>query len=296
MGSPPFGHYVLSPWREKLRLLAGGSRQGTVRRIFASTARRVSLFAHPDPFDIEVFADQRARLYPRDNLCEKRVYARPDSWDHEERARISQIIREFDGNKSLVFVDAGANVGLYSLYVLSEAKAAGRKVRVLAIEPDPINRQRLSFNIEASNAVDEVTIIDKAIGDSSRNGHLVFAGGNRGEIRLATKKELGGSEGLMEANSDSFVKVEIVPLLNLLEDQNLDHVDMLKIDIEGGEADVFKAFFEDAERSRLPRWIILETISQTGEAALAACLAAGYEVSLQTKMNAVLEYQKKQDG
>ena len=115
MGTPPFGHYALSPWREKLRLLAGGPRNGSVSRILTSLVPAVFATGAPDPFDLEIFNGQRARLYPRTNLCEKRVYARPDSWDHVERQKIAQIVQEHQGKIPLVFVDAGANVGLYSL-------------------------------------------------------------------------------------------------------------------------------------------------------------------------------------
>ena len=126
-----------------------------------------------------------------------------------------------------------------------------------------------------------------------KSGALIFGGDNRGEIRLATKDEL--ANGVEKTGSGGCVKVDIVPLNSLFVDEKLEVVDILKIDIEGGEADVFKAFFKQAKRAHFPRWIILETISTTGEAALQACLSAGYEVDLQTRMNAVLKLQTKQD-
>ncbi len=293
METPPFGHFALSPWREKLRLLAGRSGRGGVERIVASLARRVSQMAHPDPFDMEIFKGQRVRLYPRTNLCEKRVYARPDSWDHEERSKITQIIKDHDAGRPLVFVDAGANVGLYSLFLLGEARAFGRAVEVLAIEPDPTNRDRLAFNINASDAAAFVRIIDKALGIDDKSGMLIFSGSNRGEIRLATGQELAQIDD-MDMVSTS--KVDIVSLNGLFVEEKIGHVDLLKIDIEGGEVDVLKAFFAQAEHRVFPHWIILETISTTGEEALQSCLNAGYEVDLQTSMNAVLKLQTKQDN
>ncbi len=285
--------------------MAGGSRKGAVRRIFSSVARRAALFARPDPFDIEIFAGQRARLYPRDNLCEKRVFARSAWWDRKEREKISWIIAAHKADRPLVFVDAGANVGMYTLFVLGEAAVAGCDVRILAIEPDPVNRQRLAFNIEASGAADRVKIVDRALGSDAQTGHLTFAGSNRGEIRLATTNEMEASGHPADARekgratgktADEFVKVAIIPLATLLADENIETVDILKIDIEGGEADVFRAFFAKAEPALFPRWIVLETISGTGAAALKACQAAGYEIALQTRMNAVLKLQKTQDG
>jgi FkbM family methyltransferase len=279
MERPPFGHYNLAPWRETLRRLAGIERSGSLRRIIASLARRAAIAGHPDPFDLEVFEGQKVRLYPRDNLCEKRVFVNAETWDRQERASIRQMIEAGDRARPFRFVDAGAYVGLYSLFVYGAAQAVGRPVEILAIEPDPVNRQRLAYNIETSGAAGSARIVDKALGDGRQQGHLVFEGDNRGRIRLA---------GAGEGSSAGGVAVEIAPLAEVLRNAGLDGADLLKIDIEGGESAVLAAFFAGSGRDAYPRAIILETISATGGDALSACLEAGYRPRLQTRMNSVL--------
>lgn len=279
MERPPFGHYNLSPWRETLRRVAGIERTGSLRRIIASLARRAALAGRPDPFDLEVFEGQKVRLYPRDNLCEKRVFVNADAWDRQERAAIRDLIEAGDRARPFCFVDAGANVGLYSLFVHGAAEAAGRPVGILAIEPDPVNRRRLLYNIETSGAAGCTRIVERALGDGRQRGHLVFEGDNRGRIRLAGADEAGGS---------GRVAVEIAPLAEVLRDAGFEGADLLKIDIEGGESAVLAAFFAASRRAAYPRAIILETISATGGDALNACLAAGYRPRLQTRMNSVL--------
>ncbi len=73
--------------------------------------------------DVTVFASQRARLHPSDNICEKRVYLTPQLWDRAERALLGDIISNF-GGRTFRFADIGANVGLYTLFARAEALRA----------------------------------------------------------------------------------------------------------------------------------------------------------------------------
>lgn len=286
METPPFGHYHLSPWRETLRRLAGLERSGTFRRLFTSLARRAAQFGRSDPFDVEIFAGQQVRLYPRTNRSEKRVFVNAEAWDKAERARIIELIRAAPADRPFHFVDAGANTGLYSLFVFGAARAMGRQVEILAIEPDPTNRQRLVFNLKTSGAADRVIIIDKALGDDSERGQLAFIGDNR---RSPVASDAAGTDG-------ERMQIDTQPLQRVLEEAGMQPVDLLKINNDGaGEAAVFGPFFANSPRSLFPRAIILETISESGGDALALCLAAGYRTRLQTRRNNVLTLEER-DG
>src|ERR1700742_5167080 len=72
----------------------------------------------------------RLRLYPRRNGCEKNALFTPQMFDTMERRVLAEAVRARKGE--FVFVDVGANVGLYSLYL-----ASCGDVRTLAIEPQP---------------------------------------------------------------------------------------------------------------------------------------------------------------
>ena len=69
------------------------------------------------------------RCYLRDNTCERKFMFTPWRFDTEERRALTGSLRP-DG----VFVDIGANVGWYSLFVASQAGPASR---ILALEPQP---------------------------------------------------------------------------------------------------------------------------------------------------------------
>ena len=222
-----------------------------------------------DPFDVEPFPGQKARLYPRDNLSEKRVFGASQFWDFEERAVLAETISS--SASPFVFVDAGANVGLYTL----AARSAGA-VRGVAIEPDPENLRRLRFNLAASGA-DEITVADCALSDTDAEIRLSSAGSNRGEIAVSDV-----------APSDEGTSVAARPLLDVMRDVGLDRIDALKMDVEGMEDRVLGAFFRDAPAHLVPRMMILEARHGERTPALALALENGYIATRRTKLNVIL--------
>src|SRR3954470_25045641 len=77
----------------------------------------------------------RLRLYPRRNGCEKNALFTPQMFDPVERGILAAVAnRRLAESKTFTFVDIGANVGLYSLFV---AGCFGAAARILAIEPQP---------------------------------------------------------------------------------------------------------------------------------------------------------------
>ena len=77
----------------------------------------------------------RLRLHPRHNGCEKGLLFTPRLYEAPERAALAARIEAVRaGGRPFVFVDIGANVGLFSFFV---ASLAGSDATILAIEPDP---------------------------------------------------------------------------------------------------------------------------------------------------------------
>ncbi|MEM8841724.1 MAG: FkbM family methyltransferase [Pseudomonadota bacterium] len=269
MREPPFGTFALPALLEGLRRTATGMGRGAVARRLTSLIRRVCLAGRPDPIDVEPFPGQSARLYPRDNLSEKRVFGAVQFWDFAERAALTEALRTTSG--TFTFVDAGANVGLYTLAV----RSAGA-IRGLAIEPDPENLRRLSFNLAASGA-SEVTVAACALADQPGTIRLTAATGNRGEISVGTA-EAGGE----------VTEVAARPLLDVIAEAGLDRVDALKIDIEGMEEPVLAAFFARAPAKLRPGMIIIEARRGEETPALALLERNGYIATQRTKLNVIL--------
>ena len=77
-----------------------------------------------DAFDIELWG-LRLRLHPLGNGCEKNALFTPQMYDVMERDVLAQAIeRKLAAGASFTFVDVGANVGLYSLFVAARAGRA----------------------------------------------------------------------------------------------------------------------------------------------------------------------------
>jgi len=273
--SAPFGAFALPELEERFRRLPMSLPVDGLRRGAETVVRRTLMSGGRDIADVEVFPGQFARLHLRDNRCEKRVFAGARTWDDAERGEIRTRIAAHRSDIPFVFVDAGANAGLYSLSVLSDAAALDRAVRVVAIEPDRENRRRLEFNLCASQA-DPVTVIPCALGAEEGEALLVQSAKNRGEVHV----EAGG-EG---------ERVVMRPLHAVLDEAGIDRVDVMKIDIEGFEETVLGAFFATAPRPMWPNMILIETRHEAAihDGAAGLCLAQGYTLARQMRQNAVL--------
>ena len=188
--------------------------------------------AYPDgALDVERWG-LRMRLHPRDNGCEKNLLFTPRMYEPEELAELeSQIARAKANGRPFTFVDVGANVGLFSLFVASRA---GREARILAIEPEPGNLRRLEFNIRANPGV-PITIIPKALSDEAGVVAVELDRRDRGGTRTMKIDQAGAPA--------ETVRVPSQTLSDVLAGQGIDAIDALKIDVEGLEDVILAAVF-----------------------------------------------------
>lgn len=136
-----------------------------------------------------------------------------------ERAFVRLSCRE-----GTLFVDVGANVGLYTGLAAHYVGAGGR---VVSLEPDPVSRIYLEQTI-AGNHPERVVLQAVAATARVEQRTLFASTANRGDNRLTPHHQ--GSEE---------IAVRGVPLDSLLADDDLgDRHLFLKIDVQGGEGDV----------------------------------------------------------
>jgi FkbM family methyltransferase len=141
-------------------------------------------------------------------------------------------------------VDVGANWGYFSLV---SAHLVGPTGRVLALEPHPRLSSMLAENI-ATNGLSQVQVLPLAAG--ARSGARAFVGfdeqgGNWGVSRAARDRESADFECPTAALDD------------LLDARGIDTVDLVKIDIEGAEADAVAGMVRGMTRRRY-RNVLLE--------------------------------------
>lgn len=118
-------------------------------------------------------------------------------------------------------VDLGANVGLAAAYFCSRYP----KARVIAVEPDPENFLILKKNAEMFSRISPV---NAALWNRNGTVSLEQSGHGSWGIRVGNK-----------ADHTSNV-VRAVTFTTLLKEFNIDQVDLLKVDIEGAECELFE--------------------------------------------------------
>jgi FkbM family methyltransferase len=133
-----------------------------------------------------------------------------------------KLIRQLcDRNK--VSIDVGANIGDYTYYLKKYSKLC------YAFEPNPEFFKILNFKFDDANII----ILDYAISSSSGIQNL--------RIPIIDHKEWSGMATLDQKNTlgDNPSKSIQVKTLRL-DDLNIDHVGLIKIDVEGHEFEVLK--------------------------------------------------------
>ena len=123
-------------------------------------------------------------------------------------------------------IDLGASVGLFTRYMLNKGAQ-----NVAAVECDERSIIALNSNFIGNN---RVQVIPKAISDSEGEKALYW----REDNPLINSLDIEGSEFSTEENP-SFKMVQTTTLSNLIESLNWGPIDLLKVDIEGSEWDVF---------------------------------------------------------
>lgn len=242
---------------------------------FALLARRAARRHLAGPVDTRLWG-HRLRLFPDRSISEARILFLPRSWDRTERKRIAQWVRP-----GFTFVDVGANVGAYSFWILSRIDGTGR---VVAVEPNPDLARQLQYNIQVNGVQDRMRVVEAAVGAARGRGSLLLETRNSGEGRLV------GTRGPSAATPT--VPVRVVTLDDIVQEAGLDRIDCLKVDVEGGEADVLRPFLRSAPRALWPRHLVLELKRGPRDgprsADLPAWLAArGYRLEFRTSLNGV---------
>ncbi len=269
--SRPFGTYAptgFALWAiEKTRRLPD---RWATRRI-AHILRRLAIRSlRGAPVDVEAFGT-RMRLYPDNNLCEKKVLFTPQFFDPEEFAFLRSRMRD-----DLTFIDIGASVGPYSLFV---ASLAGPKARILSVEPQPDVFDRLTFNIRL-NPFGTIKAIDCAIADKRGELTLFLDARNKGESSV----QIVGS-----AHASS-VKVPAVTLLDLVKAEGFPRVDAVKLDVEGAEDLILYPYLRDAPPALYPSFLIIEDERKQWQVDLPRILEEkGYRLLQQTRSNLIYE-------
>lgn len=155
------------------------------------------------PTLITVGHQAKMRVWPRDPAASKALYANPPDWNEMWAWR--RLLRR--GN---LFIDVGANVGAYSLWV------AQTGVRTIAVEPSPTAAARLRANVGLNQF--PIAIQQCALAEQSGHGWLT--------------RDLGPTNHLLVGPDQGGDHIPVRTLDELLGDG---YASGVKIDVEGAE-------------------------------------------------------------
>jgi FkbM family methyltransferase len=160
----------------------------------------------------------------------RKVYIRKGSSDFKvfEQVMVFGHYNYNGQNESPVetVIDLGANVGLSALYFITKYPNA----RVIAVEPEKHNYEQLVKNVTGFS---NVYALNSAIW--YENKELEIYDGGRGEYAFR----------IVEANGKKIGTTTCITINDIVKKYNLKRIDILKIDIEGAEKELFMYNYKD---------------------------------------------------
>ena len=260
----PMGSFArLAWWLATTKHLSRRSRKWFRKRL----ARRFS-----GPFDV-VAEGVIIRAWPAENRCDRIAAGQGCLPETAERKLIEPFLKA-----DMFFVDVGANVGIYSLFVSARTNGTAH---VLALEPHPRTFAKLTCNC-ALNGWHNIQSVNLAAGPEDGEAVLFSDGGGN----------IGGASLVAEASGTATSqKITTKSLPDILTMNGFKQIDLLKADVEGFEDRALLPLFADAANmSMWPSAILVETVHQAlwrGDL-LGTLRDCGYAVAGQTSENLLL--------
>lgn len=178
----------------------------------------------------------------------------------------SRLIRRLLGPGD-TFVDVGAHVGWFALIA---ARCVGKSGRVVAVDPQPYNCERLMNNAMA-NGFENIVVVPVAASDID-NFAIVRQQGARDKARFS----LDG-----RGVNDTIVRFycPTIRLDTLLRQLEIDEANIVKIDVEGLEASVLRGAESILRRVRnIVLEVLPETPNQNTKEVIEILTAAGFHI------------------
>lgn len=247
----------------------------------------------------EYVIGRKARGITLLTLDDFKLYVQEHDWDIGENLietklyepHVTTFLKE-RLQEGMTFVDAGANIGFFTL---TAATKVGESGKVIAVECNPRNVELIYMSLHR-NGLDQVTVYPFALGDTQKLMSFSWGFSNGFVDELAKDEE------------EAFI-VQAVTLDSLL--QNEPRVDVIKMDIEGSEAKAWEGMQETIVKHHpvlLMEFFpaLLERVSGVkGDVILDDVFARGYSagvlrrdqdmVTIQSTNEVIAEWERQRD-
>src|SRR5688572_8636583 len=150
----------------------------------------------------------------------RRLWFRPDETDSDvfHQVFVNELYSISLKRSPKTIVDAGANVGYTTLFFASKYPNA----RIIAIEPSPRSVKLLRMNVAG---LANVTIVEAALWAKTED--VLF-------------KDLPGRSWAARVDEQGTYRISGISMQDLLDRHNVTEIDLLKMDVEGAEKEIFE--------------------------------------------------------
>lgn len=132
-----------------------------------------------------------------------------------------------------IVLDIGANTGLYSLVT----KALNPTAKVYTFEPLPKVLEYLNYNVEINNY--DIIVVSKAVSNFNGTAKVFLIEGHDFCTSVTVNKSL-----LSETTPKKELEIECITLVDFINKNNLERIDLMKIDVETHEPEVLEGMGE----------------------------------------------------
>lgn len=183
------------------------------------------------PTIIELEEGARCICYPDSSYAGMVVYTKFP--EYYEMQYIKKHLR-----RNSTFVDIGANIGVYTLLASSKISEG----KIFAIEPASTPFGRLCENIKLNGIGNRVSLLNIVM--SNRVGKEKFIEHETSELSHINPSSKGG------------ILKKSISLDELLRKSRIKKVDILKVDVEGGEGKVFNGALDHLKRKDIKKIVV----------------------------------------
>lgn len=212
---------VDAPAYNKLEPVIGWNRQsGDAARSIKQWGRWLKYLQLKKPVVMPWIDGLVLRIYPKNEVF-RALFVR-GMYDPNLNVVIDALLP-----KNGVFIDAGANMGYFSLLA---ARKVGNDGRIFAVEPSSRDFIRLVDNVNINGLHEIISCYKLAFSDLAGMAEIIIANDERSGLNtLGTDFS---TKGIEKVDTE---KVEKITIDDFVEQEEIKNVDVIKLDIEGSE-------------------------------------------------------------
>lgn len=168
--------------------------------------------------------------------------------EYGEMTMVEKLLKEDD-----IFLDVGANIGVYSLIAASKITSG----KIYAFEPSVNCLPNLYENISLNQIGDRVQVIEKVVSD--KTGFLDFDISS-----VSDYNHISYSKNRYSNSEKAIMKLPSIALDDFILENKIPHIKLIKIDVEGTELLVLRGL-QKSLKSQLVDILIVEVSGWTSK-------------------------------